>query len=95
MIRDDQLIARYIRKDPYLEDEADVRLADSLIHVWAIVAQLRVDDWDVSQVAQDYEIPEIQVEAALAYYRRHKDALDAHLADHVVVPASALARAGT
>ncbi|MEA2594796.1 MAG: hypothetical protein QOF01_1265, partial [Thermomicrobiales bacterium] len=33
MTRDDRLIARYIREDPHLEDEAEVRLADSLVHV--------------------------------------------------------------
>jgi uncharacterized protein (DUF433 family) len=91
---DDQLIARYIKEDPYLKDEAEVRLADSLVHVWAIIGQLKVDDWDVAQVARDYDIPEIEVEAAVAYYGRHKEALDARLANHVILPASAFVSTG-
>jgi uncharacterized protein (DUF433 family) len=91
---DEQLIARHIKADSYLDDEAEVRLADSLIHVWAIVAQLKVNDWDVAQTARDYDIPEVEVQATLAYYRRHKDALDARIADHVIVPASVLAPTG-
>jgi uncharacterized protein (DUF433 family) len=91
---DEQLIARYIKEDQYLGDEAEVRLTDSLIHVWAIIAQLKVEDWDVAQAARDYGIPEVEVQAALAYYRHHQDALDARIADHVIVPAAALAPAG-
>ncbi|HKG26329.1 MAG TPA: hypothetical protein VKB09_11815 [Thermomicrobiales bacterium] len=94
MTADEQLIARYIKEDPYLSGEAEVRLTDSLIHVWAVIAQLKVEDWDVAQAARDYGIPEVEVQAALAYYRRHQDVLDARIADHVIVPASALAPTG-
>ena len=90
----DQLIARHIKEDPYLDGEAEVRLAGSLIHVWAIVAQLKVNDWDIAQTARDYDIPEVEVQATFAYYRLHKDALDARIANHVIVPASVLASTG-
>ncbi len=85
---DKELILRYVKDDQNLHDEAEVRLADSLIHVWAIVAQLKVNDWNVKQTARDYGVPEIEVEAALAHYRWRREVIDARTADHVIVRAS-------
>ena len=87
MTHDDRLISAYVKIDPHISNEAEVRLAGSLIHVWAIVAQLKVNDFDVSQTARDYGISEIEVQAAHAYFRRHREAVDARIADHVIVPA--------
>ena len=35
---------------------------------------------DVARVADDYEVPREAVEAALAYYRRHREVIDARIA---------------
>ena len=43
--------------------------------VWLIIAHLHVVGDDVTQVAADYALPSEAVEAALAYYRRHKTSL--------------------
>ena len=47
--------------------------------MWALVGHLRAVCDDVDRVAADYELPREAVEAALAYYRRNKDLIDARL----------------
>jgi uncharacterized protein (DUF433 family) len=39
---------------------------------------------DVAQVAADYALPSEAVEAAMAYYRRHKDLIDARIVANAV-----------
>jgi hypothetical protein len=41
----------------------------------------------IAQSARDYAIPEVEVEAALAFYRRHRHVLDARHAGHTILPA--------
>ncbi len=72
----DDLIERYIVPDPDgLADRA--RLAGSGVPVWAIIGYLR--GYDIDQTAADYEVSREEVEAALAYYDRHRAAIDAWL----------------
>lgn len=47
--------------------------------VWVLVRYLRAVDGDVSQAAEDYQIPEEAVRAALDFYRAHKKAIDARI----------------
>ena len=44
------------------------------------MAYYKAADDDINQVATDYEIPAVHVEAALAYYKRHQTLLDARIA---------------
>jgi uncharacterized protein (DUF433 family) len=74
---DDELIERYIDWKRY--DRADARLRGRGTHVWAIVGQLRVARGDVTEVAKDYEVPAEAIQAALAYYQRNKEYIDARL----------------
>ena len=76
---DQDLIARYIERDPYYPGEAEARVNPGWIHVWAIIGELEGLDGDVPAVAEGFRIPCEAVEAALAYYRRHKAAIDARL----------------
>lgn len=71
------LIERYI--DPNWDrygGRADARLNVG-VPVWSLVGYLRVFNGDVDQVAAAFEIPREAVEAALAYYRRNKNYIDA------------------
>ena len=76
-----QLIERYVDPDVarYAGGRADARLRDSGVSVWAIIAFLRVYDDDVARVADHFSISEVEVDAALAYYRRNKKYVDARL----------------
>ena len=77
---DDELIARHIVSDLRYPGPGDVRLRDSAVHVWAIIGQLAAMGFDTAGVARNYGIPVVEVEAAQAYYRRNRDAIDGRLA---------------
>lgn len=79
--RDDRLIERHIDPnwDRYPGRRADARLLDSGVPVWALIGQLEAGGGDLDQVAADYNLPLEAVEAALAYYRRHRALIDARL----------------
>lgn len=80
-LREEQLIRRYVDPnwDRYPSGRADARLRDFGVPVWALVGHLRAVGNDVDRVAADYELPREAVDAALAFYRRHKDLIDARL----------------
>lgn len=76
---DEQLIARGIIPDPAGRGAADVRLRQSGVPVWAIIGHWRVVGKDADRVVEDYEITREELDAALAYYRRNRAAIDARL----------------
>ena len=71
------LIERWI--EPDLMSPAEMRLAGSGIHLWAIIGATCGQDEYIQQVAQDYAIPIDAVRAAHAYYRRHPVQIDARV----------------
>jgi uncharacterized protein (DUF433 family) len=75
-----QLIEKYIdlNYDRY-GGRADARLKHSGVSVWAIVAFLPIYDGDVDKVAWHFQLLPEEMEAALAYYRRHKQYVDARV----------------
>jgi uncharacterized protein (DUF433 family) len=80
----DALIARYIEQDPNHpgRHEAWIVTDDPSPPVWYIVAYLQ-GDYDVAQFADDYGLPDEALTAAIAYYQRHRDLLDAkHLLEY-------------
>lgn len=78
---EDELIQREIEEDPYSPGPADVRLRRSGVHVWAIVGHyLFAAGQDQRTVARDYQISPEEVDAALAYYNRHRAVIDGRLA---------------
>ena len=84
---DEELIQAEIETDPYHPGPADVRLRRSGVPVWAIIGYYQdVARGDPSVVERDYDISAREVEAALAYYRRYKDAIDARLATNRLTP---------
>ncbi len=87
--QDQQLIAHWIESHPWKQGVAEARLRDSKIPVWAIVGYLQMVNGDAERTARDYRIPGEAVETVLAYYRRHREAIDARLAANLAVPATA------
>ncbi len=63
---------------------AEARLKESNIPVWAIIQHLAALHGDVPAVAKDYEVTEAEVEAARAYYERHREVIDDRLAANVL-----------
>jgi uncharacterized protein (DUF433 family) len=72
----DHSIDRYIVRSPQTTPDRAL-LAGSGIEVWAIIGYLR--GFDIDQTATDYDVPREAVEAALAYYERHRKVIDARL----------------
>ena len=83
-MNDDELIAHYIEPNPYHPSLDAARVKPYGVSVWSIIAYLHVVGDDVAQVAADYALPSEAVEAAVAYYRRHKDLIDARIVANAV-----------
>ena len=78
----DQLIATHIEANPTNPGMAEYRLRkeDNGYPVWSIIGDLDPRGANIDQVARDYAISHEAVEAALAFYARNKEAIDARLA---------------
>ena len=74
---DDALIDAYVEIDLRRSDPGEARLATYGYPVWILIDALVAADQDLLRVARDYEIPEEALRAAIAFYRRHPDAIDA------------------
>jgi uncharacterized protein (DUF433 family) len=73
------LIEKYIEP---AADPGEARLFTYGVSVWALVGYWRAVKGDVDQVARDYALPPDAVQAALAYYEWHREAIDAVLASN-------------
>ena len=84
--QDDELIARYIEPYPGRPDPADSRLKveDGGVPVWALIGSLAEDGKGVDVVARDYDVERAAVEAAWAFYQRHRAGIDARIAATVL-----------
>lgn len=76
----DELIDRWIELDRRRPGPDEARLHQYGVHVWALVGHFQAIGGDAAQVARDYHVPVEAVEAALAYYQKHKCLIDARLA---------------
>jgi uncharacterized protein (DUF433 family) len=76
----DELIKRYIEPNPWKPQAEEAWLIESAIPVWSLIGDWKANGRNAARVAQDFEISEEEVRAALAYYRRHKCAIDTRLA---------------
>lgn len=75
----DALIQRYIEPDPLRTSRADARLKDSKVAVWALAGYFQNGSEDLAQAAVDYHLSIDQIEAAFAYYQRHRAVIDDRL----------------
>lgn len=78
-LTDDELIARYISAVDPDQVHSEARLAGSGINVWALLRAVRRMNGDIAQAAEEYDVPVEAVEAALAYYLRHRRVIDAQI----------------
>lgn len=76
---DDYLISVYIERNPHRPWDEEARLSRYGVPIWAIIAYTNAVDGDLSQVAEDYVVPYEAVIAAIRYYARHKDSIDARI----------------
>lgn len=77
----DALIAQHIEENPRRPGPVHARLKESGVEIWALISYLqKAMQGDRHGTARDYDIPVEAVEAAEAYYDRHRDLLDARIA---------------
>jgi uncharacterized protein (DUF433 family) len=77
---DRELIQRHIEHHPYHPGPAHTRLVDSGVDVWIIVASADSVSGDLDQVADTFGVSHEAVQAACAYYSKHKELIDARIA---------------
>jgi uncharacterized protein (DUF433 family) len=75
-----ELIERHVGPDWYGRSGAEARLKDSGVSIWALVGYLPAVDFDPQRLAEDYNLSEEAVRAAMAFYRRNNCLLDARVA---------------
>lgn len=76
---DSDLIARWIRPHPHKSGPEDVVVDESFVPVYALIGYLPIVNGDHRQVAEAYEVPLAAMEAAVAYYQRHRAIIDARI----------------
>jgi hypothetical protein len=77
---DDALIRAHVEPHPARPGEAEWRLKERGVPVWAIIGALTPTADNARQVARDYGVSDDAVAAARAFYRHHKSLIDARLA---------------
>jgi uncharacterized protein (DUF433 family) len=79
-VADDRLIDMFVQANPSRPGAEEARIIRYGVPVWALIAHAQATGGDPDQVARDYGLPRQAVDAAFAYYQRHKAALDARIA---------------
>ncbi len=81
MKSDEDLIAQYIERNPNKPGLDEARLKNDHVSVWALIGYLNLAvEGDIDRVINDYGVPREAVQAAIAYYRRHRCRIDARIA---------------
>jgi uncharacterized protein (DUF433 family) len=75
-----ELIDRYIEPNPHIPGEDEVRIVGYGVPVWALIGHFKAVNQDRCVVAHDYALPLEAVDAALAFYHRHRAVIDARIA---------------
>jgi uncharacterized protein (DUF433 family) len=81
---EDELIRRHMAPAEDQAAIADARLVESGVPVWALAGYAPLVDWDAERIAADYALSVDEVAAALAYYRRHRDVIEARIAANAI-----------
>lgn len=74
------LIERWIDPDPRDYGVSDARLKRTGTSVAAIISDLEAENGDVGQAAQDFVATHDEILAAVFFYWRHKEIIDAEIA---------------
>src|SRR5262249_47935656 len=75
-----KLIARYIEPNPHRPGADEVRIRGTGIPVWALIGQFEATGLDRERTAASYRLPVEALDAALAYYSRHREVIRARIA---------------
>ena len=67
-----------IEQDPHEPGRHNGRVPEGT-HVWAIIATLQGNGWNVDDAASAFRLSEQSMRAALAYYEAYKELIDAEL----------------
>lgn len=73
------LSQHWVQRNPNKLGPAEAWIGAYGVAVWVLINQLQLDNWKAQQVAEDYKLPLAAIEAAIAYYKRHKDIIDARI----------------
>ena len=79
---EDRLITQYIELNPYHPGPDEAWIVGHGVPVWAIIGAIHAADTAesiVRQTAQEYQLPVDAVRAAMAYYQRHLDVINARI----------------
>jgi len=76
---DDDLIASFIDCPSRCLDPGEARVVAFGYPIWILIDALVGADDDRRRVARDYELPEEAVRAAVVFYHRHREAIDARI----------------
>lgn len=77
---EDELIEKYVEPNPDGRGLDEARLRTHYVNVWAIVGYYEAYEGDISEAARGFDVPDEAIEAAMAYYRRHKCLIDNRIA---------------
>jgi uncharacterized protein (DUF433 family) len=66
-------------QDPRRSGRDNARLRDHGHHVWAIIDYLQGRDWDIERTKADWDLSDADVRAAIRYYERHRDLIEARI----------------
>ncbi len=69
----------WIELDPARPGPQGARLREYGVPIWILVGYWKGSGQDAAVVARDFDVPIEAVEAALAYYQRHPDVIDARI----------------
>ena len=72
-------LAAYVEFDPSKPGVADARTVEGGVPVWALIGHYLATGQDAAVVAKSYRLSLNTVQAALAYYQRHRAVIDARL----------------
>jgi uncharacterized protein (DUF433 family) len=78
-VSDEQLIAEHFELNVRRRGIEEAAVSPSAVSVWALIGYLPVVDHDPVRLAEAYDITLDEVLAALAYYRRHPEVIDARI----------------
>lgn len=80
---DDELIVRYVELDENHPWPGGALLKDSGVPIRALIGHyLCATEQSAVEVADAYDLPLVEVESALAFHRRYKCAIDAHIPEN-------------
>lgn len=81
-VTEEALIAAHIHPHPWRHSSSWAVVGERGVPVWAILSRYDPAHDDVAVIAHEYGVPPAAIEAALAYYRRHRAGIDRIIASN-------------